>query len=134
MKHCKVCNEELIIDKNFTEYNKKNYNWKCNSCYKSYIKQNLLSRPLSVYKNNIKKRYNIDIDTYEQMYKAQNGCCKICNTEFPIHEKKKRLFIDHCHKTEKVRGLLCHGCNAAIGFMKDDVNILTKAIEYLKGK
>ena len=44
----------------------------------------------------------------------------------------KSLHIDHDHKTGKVRGLLCHGCNTAIGLMKDDVNILTKAIEYLK--
>ena len=51
-------------------------------------------------------------------------------------EKSKRtilpLFIDHNHKTNKVRALLCLHCNSAIGFLREDVNVAKKVIEYLK--
>ena len=45
---------------------------------------------------------------------------------------KKKLSIDHCHNTKKIRGLLCHYCNMALGLFKDNTDIMQKAIEYLK--
>jgi len=40
--------------------------------------------------------------------------------------------IDHCHDTETFRGWLCHSCNRALGGFSDNVDILKKAIIYLK--
>jgi len=81
-------------------------------------------------KTSLKNKYNITIDNYNSMFITQEGRCNICN----IHQSKlnKILCVDHCHKTGKVRGLLCEGCNFAIGIFKDDINILSNAIEYLK--
>lgn len=45
---------------------------------------------------------------------------------------KMKLVVDHCHVTGKVRGLLCHNCNRALGLLKDSVDNLSKAIDYLK--
>jgi len=42
------------------------------------------------------------------------------------------LFVDHCHASGRVRGLLCHPCNAALGFMRDDPVIAAAATEYLR--
>lgn len=50
-------------------------------------------------------RYRLTPDQVEEMSKAQGHRCAICSKPF-----KKRV-VDHCHKTKKVRGLLCHGCN-----------------------
>lgn len=44
----------------------------------------------------------------------------------------QKLYIDHCHKTNQVRGLLCFSCNSALGHFKDNVESLKKAIKYLK--
>ena len=40
--------------------------------------------------------------------------------------------LDHCHDTETFRGWLCHSCNRALGGFSDSVDILKKAIIYLK--
>lgn len=47
-------------------------------------------------------------------------------------ELKRRLFVDHCHKTNKIRGLLCINCNNGLGAFKDNVFSLNRAIQYLK--
>ena len=78
----------------------------------------------------MKKNYGIQIKDYDAMLFAQNGVCAICSKEPPNHHKK-RLNVDHCHKTGEVRGLLCDACNRALGLFKDSSDILTKAINYL---
>jgi hypothetical protein len=67
-------------------------------------------------------------DKYQSMLLEQNHTCAICKT----HDSKKSLAIDHCHKTGKVRGLLCHSCNVTLGRMKESVIYLESAIAYLK--
>ena len=78
----------------------------------------------------------ITIDDYNRMLEEQNGKCKICKQEEtckdPKHDRVRRLNIDHCHTTNKVRGLLCNDCNTSLGKFKDDISILESAIEYLK--
>jgi len=79
--------------------------------------------------NALKFSFGITVEKYNEMFNAQEGRCAICGrhqTEF-----KKRLAVDHCHKTEKVRGLLCHGCNLGIGYLFDSEEILKAAFEYL---
>lgn len=80
-------------------------------------------------------KYNITKDDYKIMYKEQNGVCKICRqpeTTRANNGRFRSLSIDHCHKTGKVRGLLCHSCNLSLGLLKDDIKILEAAIRYLK--
>jgi len=76
------------------------------------------------------KNYGLDLKDYQKLLEAQNHKCAICGSP-PPNNRKTRLSIDHCHKTGKVRGLLCDRCNRSIGLLKDDVSILKKAIEYL---
>lgn len=81
------------------------------------------------------KKYGINLEQYQMIHDSQKGLCKICgNTETslqPNGKDIKDLCVDHCHKTNKVRGLLCHNCNAGIGHFNDDVKKLQSAIIYL---
>lgn len=74
--------------------------------------------------NRLETQYGIPVDTYNKLYEAQQGLCSICKTR-PIEA------VDHCHETNKARGLLCSECNGLLGFAYDDVAILQNAIEYL---
>lgn len=83
----------------------------------------------------IRHTYGIDSKQYNEMLERQNHVCAICDQK----ECRKNswgeirsLAIDHCHKTKKVRGLLCDDCNNLLGRAKDNQNILKKAIFYLK--
>jgi hypothetical protein len=77
-------------------------------------------------RRDLMRKYKISLEDYDQMVLNQNGLCLICE-----RVPKKRLVVDHCHKTGKVRGLLCDPCNVALGFLEDDVTLLAKAIKYL---
>ncbi len=61
------------------------------------------------------------------MVKKQKGLCAICR-EVP---EKKRLAVDHCHKTGKIRGLLCNLCNMSIGCLRDCPKKARSAARYL---
>jgi len=66
---------------------------------------------------------------FDQLFAQQNGCCAICNRH--QSEFEKSLEVDHCHKTGKVRGLLCHFHNKAIGLFQDNLILLDNAKDYL---
>ena len=79
--------------------------------------------------------YGMSLDAYEALYYIQHGRCAICNTFCSSYADSTpdnpRLVVDHCHKTGKVRGLLCDLCNSGLGRLKDSVELLKKAIDYL---
>lgn len=76
----------------------------------------------------LKRLYGLTIEQYEEMYRSQNGCCAICGG---INVAGRRLAVDHCHKTNRVRALLCNTCNTTIGTAKENPNILQQCIAYL---
>lgn len=70
-------------------------------------------------------------ELYRKLLAQQNNRCAICG--IPAGRVlRSALAADHCHKTQTVRGLLCHHCNLGIGNFKDSVARLEKAIAYLK--
>jgi hypothetical protein len=77
------------------------------------------------------KKYGMTSADYERMALAQNNKCKICGNHKP-NTLVVRFFIDHCHKTNIVRGLLCGSCNLGIGQFGDDTERMLRAIEYIK--
>jgi hypothetical protein len=85
----------------------------------------------TIFAYGLKRHYGISVEEYENFLVKQNGVCAICGNKQPDSSKKSRLCVDHDHKTDKIRGLLCSNCNTALGLMKDDINRLAKAIEYL---
>lgn len=77
----------------------------------------------------LKYDYNITLEDYNSMQKAQNNSCAICG-----NIDDSRLHVDHCHNTNNVRGLLCGKCNRGLGMFDDSPETLHKAIKYLEEK
>jgi hypothetical protein len=85
------------------------------------------------WKGDIKYRYGISHDEYVALLEKQNGACAICGITTSNNSRTSgRLFVDHCHSSKKVRGLLCSRCNHALGQFDDDIDRLRSAIDYLK--
>jgi hypothetical protein len=70
-------------------------------------------------------KYRITYDTYLKMVEDQDNLCAICSGSMDPP------YVDHCHDTLKVRGLLCHNCNTVLGHAKDNPTILINAAKYL---
>ena len=115
-KPCKSCKEEFTPNAPSEHY-----------CSDSCKDEALADRYL--YRN-----YGISLEDYKDMYMEQDGKCKICKGSGKrrvSHDHSMPLVIDHDHSTLKVRGLLCHTCNSALGQFNDDTALLTEAIKYL---
>lgn len=87
----------------------------------------------------LRKRYGISSDQFDAMLAAQGGCCKACGSP---ETDGKYWHMDHDHDCcptstrtcgKCVRGILCHGCNTALGNVGDNVERLKKLIDYLEG-
>lgn len=86
-------------------------------------------------RNWLRKNYKMTLEEYQDLFDSQNGKCAICGSEgFKIvRNQRQDIVIDHCHTTGKVRGLLCHNCNRALGLFKDNSETISNAIRYLEG-
>lgn len=80
------------------------------------------------YPKSLERRYGITLKQYDEMLEQQNGVCTICGG---INSDGRRLCVDHSHKTNKVRGLLCNNCNRKLGIV-EDIGFMRAANLYLK--
>ena len=70
--------------------------------------------------------FKLTEDTYRDMLDKQKGCCAICGVSLDS------AHVDHCHYSNKIRGILCRYCNTGLGMFKDNIDFLNKAILYLE--
>lgn len=96
MRTCRQCKKR----KHYTKFFKNKVT--CKVCY-----------PKSIYipEYHLKRAYGLTQKSFSQMVKTQGGKCLIC-------ARRRRLIVDHCHKTGVVRGLLCFGCNTGLGLVE----------------
>ena len=88
--------------------------------------------PELVRKKSLKSNYGLTVEQYDAMVRVQEGKCAICRSDNPGNSRSKNWHIDHCHDTDRVRALLCHGCNTGLGAFKDDPELLRAAVAYLE--
>lgn len=104
----------------------------CNQCSTEFSKRWQASNPEEFRRRNENyrrfRKYGLTPEAFEALVEEQNGLCKTCDKELIGRE----LHIDHCHTTGAVRGLLCRGCNTALGHVKDSVETLERLIVYIK--
>jgi len=144
-----LTNEEKILkkkeyDKNWREKNRdyhkkwalknpikyKEYHKKYNNNHKDKRKEYWDKNKHDIREYRLLKKYGINNEQYNSLIKKQNNKCAICNTQ--DNNFRKKLSVDHDHKTGKIRGLLCYKCNLILGNANDSIEILNKAKKYLK--
>ena len=131
-KYCKSCDTTKPID-DFYLRNKTSMvrHSTCKECDKKRVKEN--HDPVAYRNAELQRRYGITQTDYEVMIAEQNNKCAICNTTEPGGRHNSGYFVvDHCHTTGKVRKLLCHNCNTALGLVGDNTQTLQSMIEYLQ--
>lgn len=76
-----------------------------------------------------KRKYGITHEQFLKIRASQNNKCAVC-----FEDLKDGIYqhLDHCHKTSKIRGILCNPCNRGLGYLQDSVKNLENAIKYLK--
>jgi recombination endonuclease VII len=126
--------DRLKQQKERYQKNRERYNARNRKYYKEHreearqtAKAYIASHKKEIREHRLKRDYGISSEDYEQMLFEQKGLCAICNLP-----SDKPLYIDHDHKTKKVRQLLCSKCNLALGYVNDCINILQSMIKYLK--
>jgi len=154
-KNCPKCKNELSISEFFLRPNGKHHSW-CKSCKYRGEKEKRAITPRTKdkvkkdsdynkrrwaeseeFRNRqrayqLKKNFDLTIEQYNNMLKKCSSVCEICGSSDTKHAKQKHFNVDHCHKTGKVRGLLCHACNIGLSKFEDNPEFLQNAINYLR--
>lgn len=89
-------------------------------------------KPQIKYNWYLQKQYGISLKEYEEIFKLQDNSCAICKSKKVKNKQHKYLHLDHCHKTGKIRGILCSRCNVGLGHFNDDIKLLYEVIRYLE--
>jgi hypothetical protein len=110
--------------------------------YSAKNRERIKARSREYYKNNrerhleyqMKFAYGIDQAQWDELFKKQNGLCALCGSAGCGGKRAGKLYVDHCHETKRIRGLLCHKCNGGIGALGDNEDGLLRALAYVRGE
>jgi Recombination endonuclease VII len=86
-----------------------------------------LRTPEKRFKEALKRNYGLTLEQYNEMLAATGGFCPVCSD--PL--EGRNIHVDHCHRTGRVRGILCVKCNTSEGFLRTSANAF-KLYEYMK--
>ncbi len=133
IKTCRLCEQE----KDDTEFyrffdrwtNRSYYSSRCKPCHQEYKRQSPTT-PRNRKAEKLQLRYGLTYDQWEEMRQAEDFRCMICGIS--EDEIGKKLDVDHCHDSGRVRGVLCNPCNVILGLARDRINLLESAAKYLK--
>lgn len=97
--------------------------------HRDRVKAYRIANPVMVKDTKLKQAFGLEHGMYDKMLEWQFGVCKICRK---APKEGKRLHIDHCHNTGKIRALLCSYCNTSLGLLQESTEIMENMIEYIK--
>jgi len=126
---CKLCQKrdsEIWRKANKLKHNqtKKIWRTKNKEVVKDIEKRRYIRNRQDAYR---KKSTGCSPELFKKLLERCGGYCDICGKT-----DKRSLSVDHCHDTNKIRGLLCNRCNRGLGHFEDSVHIMESALNYLK--
>jgi hypothetical protein len=157
-KMCSACGEPVPLDEFPTDTRRKDGRGsKCDKCIQRISHEHYAQYPEDEALRRLKQRkhqkkwdiknkdsqikrqrirllatYGLTEEAYDELLSSQDFTCAICQTKSPSGGNKKYFHVDHDHVTGYVRGLLCHRCNCALGLLMEDVDLLVRAVDYMR--
>ena len=147
-KFCTGCQRELPPSEFYSKY--KDSGGSCSRCkycmaaYKQDHREQILltrrayrcrpevkSKVVQQNKRSRLRKYGLSIEDYDSILESQGHLCAICGTSDP-GDGRANFCVDHNHRTQKVRGLLCNPCNKALGLFKDNPSVMREAANYVE--
>lgn len=131
-KICIGCEKSLPV----TEYKNQGISkYRRSRCYPCHQLQKAewSRRTNSARKGNLKSKYGLTLEQYDILVQKQQGVCAICKLPEKAIQRGKicSLSVDHCHRTGRVRALLCNNCNTSLGLLKENVDIVSSLYQYI---
>ena len=137
-KICNTCAEEKPLSSFYARKDYNGYRHECKECTRIKQAKRWAENPEFKKRGVTRQRrwqrqkfYNLSLEQEQNLLKAQNNVCAICDKQFKTDAD---YHVDHCHTTNKVRGLLCPCCNKGLGLFKDNPENLRKAADYVKNQ
>jgi len=114
---------------NFYKDERRKYNYanECRKCLKNRTKENRLDQRVQRYNY---KGKQFDKDSFIELLEKQKYKCPICFNN--LTENGRGTHIDHDHKINEVREILCKSCNNALGLLKEDIKIVKSLLKYIR--
>lgn len=97
---------------------------------REYQRLQRIANPNTKRKTRLKSAYGLTLEQWQCLFTSQGKRCAICEVTKP--KSSKGWATDHCHATNKVRGILCPHCNTMLGYAQDNLATLQAAITYLE--
>lgn len=152
MKKCRKCGIEKPVETGFyvrKDPRRQKFNNECKACilhkrrtdyhadktkHQEQARRYRAKNPTAKRNTKLKQAYGIGIQEYERILAEQGGVCAGCKEKVTWFRcgKEMPMNIDHCHRTNQIRGILCLHCNRGLGCAKDSIEILQNWIDYLK--
>ena len=140
-KKCNTCNKvKQLSDFKKDKRTSDGHTFICKTCSAQYERKRrkLFKRdhPTESYqkqlKHNLKYKYGITLEEYDELFYKQHGCCAICSKH--QQDFAERFCVEHNHHTGKIRGLVCRTCNHLIDIYESKFyGLEDKVREYLNG-
>ena len=110
------------------------YSQYCKECQKLYRRNPVHRAKMRRY--NLNYIHGITLEEYGEIYRRQGGVCAICSkpetSMTNLSKGLKQLAVDHNHKTQKIRGLLCTRCNTALGCLSENEDTVLNLLSYIR--
>jgi hypothetical protein len=139
MKTCCRCRQSLHLDSFYSDKRRKdNKHPECKPCQKKrsaqYRQKNKTVLNANAMVRHYVRTYGITQEEFLKKAQCQDNKCAICSIDLSFDKINSldKAVMDHDHSSGKLRSVLCSGCNTALGLLKDNTDILNKAINYLK--
>jgi len=141
-KQCSTCDVVKYLSAFYLRADTSKHRAQCNECFNK-VRRSIYHNNVEHYRRKrreyaatdrekgqakdryLKRTYGLTLSEYKEQCATQDNRCEICDIQCS-------LVVDHDHDTGEVRGLLCNNCNTGIGLLKDEPEVLKKAIEYIR--